>query len=255
MNLIKYIVTSCIHLIKTENKNKITLASGVIIQFKKRHFLCTAEHFVNNQAGVIGIINCKNEDGEYEIYKLTNFRFSVIIEIEDEMDIEDIQYCILNPTKSGKLLDIAISELYDINAFFQTEVKILDNEIGEFIIEEGKKNIINIDNINEIIVNEEFSFFGRIQPELRDKELLFREQLFPGLTFKGQGKYYYEFDLGESIKDGNRFRGCSGAPILDTNGNLVAIVTHGSKRLEDSSIFGIRIDKIREIIELGYFAN
>jgi len=60
-------------------------------------------------------------------------------------------------------------------------------------------------------------------------------------------------NLGAPIKDHTRFKGCSGAPIIDTRGRLIGLVTHGEKDTTKSSIYGFRLDKVKQWIDLMHF--
>ena len=119
-------------------------------------------------------------------------------------------------------------------------------------VEEGGKTMLIVDDDYEIDKDELCSFYGRIRPSLTNGILDFQEQLYYGLTIKNIGEHFIEMDLGESIKDHNRFRGCSGGPIIDTRGRLIGLITHGGETTE-SSIYGFRFDKVKQWIDLMYF--
>ena len=60
-------------------------------------------------------------------------------------------------------------------------------------------------------------------------------------------------DLGEPVADGSRFKGCSGAPVIDSNGRIIGLVTHGQKDLTKPYIYAFRFDKLKQWIDLMYF--
>ena len=72
------------------------------------------------------------------------------------------------------------------------------------------------------------------------------------MRIKNVNENLIEIGLGAPIGDHKRFQGCSGAPIIDTRGKLIGLVTHG-KDVSTSSIYGFRFDKIKKWIDLMYF--
>ena len=51
--------------------------------------------------------------------------------------------------------------------------------------------------------------------------------------------HYFEFELSSPIADHADFKGTSGAPVMDSSGNIVSLITHGYEG--DKLIYGIAL--------------
>jgi len=255
MGIIELTVTSCIHLVRSNLVDYIpqSIGSGVIIKYKGRYFICTVSHFSDYPEEHVGIVTGNVKDNRIEIYYLGEFSSMTLISFEDEPDVEDLEYSIQNPERSGTKLDIAFREIALLDNIIQQQ-KVFDLDgIGTITINDGGKAMLIVDEEYVIDTDQQCSFFGRIRPKFENGMLKYEEQLYWGLPIMSVGEHFIEMDLGAPISDEKRFKGCSGAPIIDTRGKLVGLVTHGPKDLSKSSIFGFRFDKVKQWIDLMYF--
>lgn len=254
MEILKLTVTSCIHLIRS-NLNDLkpeSLGSGVIIKYKERFFICTVSHFTDCEGQNVGIVTGRIKDNQTEIYYLGEFSYLTQIEFKGIPDAKNLEYCLENPDKSGTKLDVAFREIPLLDNIYQHKRVFELKELGTLTIEEDGKTMLVVDDDYEIEKNELCSFYGRIRPAIENGVLDFKEHLYWGLSIKNIGEHFIEMDLGEPIKNHNRFRGCSGGPIIDTRGRLIGLISHGGETTE-SSIYGFRFDKIKQWIDLMYF--
>lgn len=255
MEVLELTVTSCIHLIRSNltDLKPQSLGSGVIVKYKDRFFICTVSHFSDVPDQNVGIVTGRVKDNQTEIYYLGDFSYLTQIKFEDIPDAEDLEYCLSNPEKSGKKLDIAFREISLLENIYQHK-RVFDlNVLGTMTINEGGKTMVIVDDDYQIEKDELCSFYGRIRPSIIDGVLHFEEQLYWGLTIKNIGEHFIEMDLGSSIQDHTRFKGCSGGPIIDTRGRLIGLITHGESDITKSSIYGFRFDKVKQWIDLMYF--
>jgi hypothetical protein len=254
MEILKLTVTSCIHLIRSDlnDPKPESLGSGVIVKYKERFFMCTVSHFSDRKGQNVGIVTGRIKDNQTEMYYLGEFSYLTQIDFKDIPDASNLEYCLENPEKRGTKLDVAFREIPLLDNILQQRKVFELNELGTMTIEEGGKTMLIVDDNYEIEKDELCSFYGRIKPLLGNGILDFQEQLYWALTIKNIGEHFIEMDLGEPIGDHNRFRGCSGGPIIDTRGRLIGLVTHGGK-VTESSIYGFRFDKVKQWIDLMYF--
>lgn len=228
------------------------LASGVIVQYKNRFFICTAEHFTNKEGYSVGIFTGRRKGQESEIVELGEFSYIEAYNFEETPDAEDLIEVLGNP-KSGEFLDLAFKEISRPENLVQDEREFNLNSIGKITVAAGGKILPIIDDDYEISKEEVCSFYGRIRPKFEDGILHFQEALYWNLPVTNINDHFFELDLGEPVRDFTRFRGCSGAPIIDTRGRVIGLVTHGHKDPNKSSIFGYRLDKLKNWIEYMYF--
>lgn len=255
MDIIELTVTSCIHLIRSNlsDLKPLSIASGVIIKYKDRYFICTVSHFSDFKDQNVGIVTGRVKNGKTEIYYLGDFSYVTKITFDEDIDGEDLEYCISNPERSGDKLDIAFKEIQLLDNIIQHQRIFNLKVVGTFTVNEGGKTMVIVDDNYDIDVNELCSFYGRIRPNFENAVFKFEEQLYWGLEIKSVGEFFIQMDLGSPIYDYKRFKGCSGAPIIDTRGRLIGLLTHGNKDPLKSDIYGFRFDKVKQWIDLMYF--
>ncbi|MEY2792502.1 MAG: hypothetical protein RJA76_494 [Bacteroidota bacterium] len=255
MQVLELTVSSCIHLVRSNLTDLIpqSLGSGVIVKYKDRFFICTVSHFSDIPNQNIGIVTGRVKDNQTEIFYLGEFSYLTEIKFEDLPVGEDLEYCFSNPEKSGKKLDIAFREISLLDNIYQQKRVFELNGLGTLTINEGSKTMLIVDDDYQINKDELCSFYGRIRPSIFEGTLHFEEQLYWGLSIKNIGEHFIEIDLGSSIQDPTRFKGCSGSPIMDTRGRLIGLITHGESDTTKSSIYGFRFDKVKQWIDLMYF--
>jgi hypothetical protein len=255
MDLLELTVTSCIHIVRSNLIDYIpkSIGSGVIIKYRDRYFICSVSHFTDHPDQNVGIITGRIKDKKTEILYLGDFSYMTFLSFEDEPSMEDLEFCLDNPDQSGTKLDIAFRETELLENIYQPQRVFNLDEIGTLTINEGGKSMIIVDDEYSIDTSELCSFYGRIRPNFENGILNYQEGLYYGLSIKSLSEHFIEMNLGASINDYTRFKGCSGAPIIDTRGRLIGLVTHGPKDLKSSSIFGFRFDKVKQWIDLMYF--
>ncbi len=253
MGIIELTVRACIHLVSgiLPFFTEPILGSGVIVQYKGRYFIISVAHFTMREGRAVGILTGRRNGDQGEIYQLGDFSYMQHIYFEDEPDADDLQMVLDNFDPGGRL-DISFREIPLVENLIQEERIFNLDERGEVRVERGAKSFLVIDHDFEVDREEVYSFFGRIRPLLKDGILNFEEKLYWGLPITNISEYFIEFDLGKPILDYTRFKGCSGTPILDSQGRFVAILTHGSK-LHENMIYGFRADLAKRWIELMYF--
>lgn len=99
-----------------------------------------------------------------------------------------------------------------------------------------------------------YGFHGQIRPtqeKHRFGQLIFsgENRLETGMTYIGLENDTYKFKLNHKHLGHENYKGCSGAPILDNDGNLVSLVLGGD--IEKDIIFGFPIAKYRRLIDIA----
>lgn len=165
----------------------------------------------------------------------------------------DLEYSLENYEAKGIKLDIAFREVSILGNIYQHKREIDLNGLGKLKINEGGMTMCIVDDNYQIDDKQLCSFYGRIRPSFYNGVLDFQECLYWGLRIDSIGEHFIKMDLGSSIADHSRFKGCSGAPIIDTRGRMIGLVPHGDDDINSSSIYGFRFDVVKQWIDLMYF--
>jgi hypothetical protein len=250
-------VMSCLHMVRAVPPEMLNpaLGSGVIVIYKKRFFLCSVEHFTNHPGQTTAIETGLVINGHTMLITLPENGYSYLEKIvfEDMPDAEDLEY-IFEHGGTGRYLDFAVKEVSLLNNIKQNERTFeFGGDIGTIVVHEGGKAMIPVDDRIEIDKGQACSFYGRIRPNMEGGVLQFHEHLYAGLEIVDIGEYFIKLDLGGQIRDHARFRGCSGAPVIDTRNQIVGLVSYGESEVKEPYIYAFRFDKVIQFIELAYF--
>ena len=74
--------------------------------------------------------------------------------------------------------------------------------------------------------------------------------IYDGLKYVGTEDSYYVFELPFEHPGHEFFKGCSGAPILDSRGNIVALVCSGD--IDRNAIIGISLNKYKIALDVTF---
>jgi len=119
------------------------------------------------------------------------------------------------------------------------------------VLSEKEREIFQPDFTTQPDTNEIYAFAGQVMPEMLGTSALVTEiRVYPGLKFIGTEDSYHVFELPVPHPGHKHFQGCSGAPIIDTKGNIVALVCHGD--IYRNTIFGISLSKYKIVLDVTY---
>ena len=116
-------------------------------------------------------------------------------------------------------------------------------------IELRLRTIFNDTDVTDPSHDEIYGFSGDIMPALLDKGETFvtDHSTYPGLKFDRTEGDFHCFKLPVEHPGDHYFKGCSGAPIVDTKSRIASLVSCGSK--ERNEIYGVNLSKcIRTIL-------
>jgi hypothetical protein len=94
--------------------------------------------------------------------------------------------------------------------------------------------------------DERYSFFGAVGPSDMGAFLEVHPQSEKDMTFIAERAEHLIFQLANTHKGDVRYKGCSGAPIVDMKGRLAALVIGGSESA--NQIFGVPLHHYRSAI-------
>ena len=114
--------------------------------------------------------------------------------------------------------------------------------------EKRRRQVFDLATVGEPDANELYAFSGEIHPEIHASLGLVTEPvLYPGLRYIKSDGPFYQFRLPVTHPGHESFWGCSGAPIVDTNRRLVALVSSGD--IPENVIYGIALSRYRSALD------
>lgn len=215
---------------RTNEDNGVTSScSGCLVRYKDKRFLLTAAHAVGNHGIWAVEVEFDPNRGGTCLYRLGAMGFLRAGNIQTgkvhDVDFaykqvpDDLQPKYQKVSPRGEIQHQAAR--LDVNSELQTQPK------------------------SDLV----FGFCGQANVQKVGTWGLSADQpMEVGMRFLTTGGDMHVFKLSHDHPGHDYYRGCSGAPILDSNGDLVALVIAG--RIEDSLIFGIDLQRYRAALEV-----
>lgn len=230
-DLIKTINLSSVPL-RQLNKQGIpeNIASGCLINFKGKKILLSVQHATGNSGN--WVIENKFISGKgTECYALGNMHFLSSGNIK---------------TNKVHLVDFSfVSIPNDAIFYFQGR-----DSLGNIMPCE-KRIVFDVNFFISPCKNESYGFAGGSMPEWHPgNKLVTQHIIYTDLKFSHTKDDLHSFALPISHPGHEYFKGCSGAPIIDTNGNIVALICGGNKG--KNNIYGISLKEYYVAIDAIY---
>ena len=114
------------------------------------------------------------------------------------------------------------------------------------------RHIFRIEDFVEPSPTGIYAFAGEVKPEMHGPDAIATEMnVYPNLRFLHSGGAYHVFQLPVDHPGHESFRGCSGAPIVDMEHRVVALVSSGDEG--SGTIKGVAIS--RAVTALRWYCN
>lgn len=230
--------------VKPPNYEPLGFGSGCLVSYKNRQFLLSVEHVANIKGAGLCIMTYMPTTGlqtslysvgstwYFDQYKLPKNALHQGIATIDDLD-----------KFYDETLDITFCEIKGHVEMIQPEWV-----FPEFTIYKGPRIALTLETAGAPEKGKEYGFAGSIRHNVESASIKTVPTMKVGLTYGGRIGMMEYFISPDLIKDADDYRGCSGAPILDEEGKLVAlaaIVKTGSKL-----IFGFSIQECRRLIDV-----
>ena len=214
------------------DKSPIEFASGCLVNYHDRRFILTVAHAVKLGSSDWVIELGNDEEKGAEFYRPTRFLYPGEMK-PGTGEITDADYTYAEvPT--------------NLESTFQ-----LLTPFGP-MSEKRCRHVFDLATVGEPDANELYAFSGEIHPEMHASVGLVTEPaVYPGLRYIKSDGPFYQFRLPVPHPGHDSFRGCSGAPIVDTNGRLVALVSSGN--IPENVVYGIALSRYR--FALDFYCN
>lgn len=205
----------------------INFASGCFVDYCGKRMLLTVAHATGNQKEWNIEIKSSAKVGT-AVYPLGKMSFLAVANVwTSEVEYIDFSYKLVP--------NDLISYHHDIN------------EKGQVVNQKARK-VLTIDFSIIPDADRRYGFFGQTEFSQNGFMLHSNSKLVTDLRFVGAEGHYYKFKLPIEHPGHHYFRGASGAPIIDDNGNVVALVCHGEK--DGDFIYGIALKHFKHAIDI-----
>lgn len=206
----------------------IGVASGCLVNYRNRRFILTVSHAVELGLSDWVIQLGDSEEMGTEIYR----PFSFIYPHKMRRGTGEILY-----------VDFTFAEVAtDIEPTFQHLTPLGPMSEKRF------RHIFDLTVVGDPDVNALYAFAGEINPEMHGTyALVTQPTVYPGLRYVGSDGTTHQFKLPVPHPGHSYFKGCSGAPIVDISGRLVALVTKGNE--EENIIYGIASSHFKSTLD------
>jgi hypothetical protein len=225
---ISKIILSCISLRQlNELRKPVGFASGCLIDYFNKRIVLTVAHATGNNKNWGIEIKSKEKIGT-QLYNIGAMMFLTHGNISTAK-IKDVDFSYATVPN-------------DLQPFYQ-EI----NETGK-IINQVPRDILQINFDIEPSMDKKYGFCGQSRFSTNNWLLYSQSNLILDLKFVGLEEDYYKFKLPAKHPGHDYFKGTSGAPILDMDGNAIALVCHGDEK--EDIIYGVALKKYKSALDI-----
>ena len=227
-----------LHSIQGAQCKPIGIASGCIVQYPKNDYLLTVFHAVSKNVGTWAVLSEWIPGKGTKYIRVDGFTFQRLIKIDFKSEIINS----FEKNDSGEI-DFAFSVFpKGIENLYQeigTDMRIHINEVR------SKFEYTDIVQPNH---DSSYGFSGQVMPRIiEDIAIETENKVYQDLKYLKTVDNYHYFELPYKHPGHEYFMGCSGAPIIDEQGNIVSLVCAGDT---PNLIIGINLDRFKIAIEI-----
>lgn len=225
----KMLWLSSVPLISINNEREpIGMASGCFLRYKTKKILLSVQHATGN-GEAWGIQQQFIPNRGTEIYSLGAMHFLKEINIHT-LDSRDVDFSYV------KIPEYTLAKRQNINPD--------THEVNE----EFEISTFHSTLEDEPSVEMKYGFCGLVQPSREGYLLHAQPRIYTELTYLRTENNYCYFRLPFEHPGHEHFQGCSGAPIIGLDGNVIALVCGGN--IETNELYGISLKAYRSVIDI-----
>ena len=209
-------------------------ASGCLMDYNGKRLLLTVAHAAKKGPPLCLALGWDPKTRKVGLWRLGALNFLAKLQLDVKGDLQ-----------KSNVPDIDFAYV-DVPTDLDPKLEKIDPQTGN-ILQSRSCTVWSESAIAEPTAEGRYGFAGHTMPSLEDHTLIAPDVkfcctvhriCFP-LTYIGQEDDTCAFRLPVEHPGHDYFRGCSGAPIIDEEGHVVALVSKGSE--EDSIVFGISL--------------
>lgn len=221
-------ILSCVPLRQIgENGMPINHASGVIIKYCDKNVILSVFHATRD---------------------FTNWALEIKSDFKTGTLLKEIG--LMGTAAEGNLNSDEINRIDFSYATLPNNIKsfhqVIDKEINQ--IYEHERMLIDINFDIKPSKIKKYSFFGQTEFDIKDKFIIPVGKLIMNMDYIDETNQFYIFRLPYKHPGHFYFKGTSGAPILDDDGNLVSLVCKGN--VENDLIYGLKLERYKSLIDI-----
>ena len=182
-------------------------ASGTFIDYHGRRLLLSVQHAVNRGAnGWVVLLGNERERGA-SVFPLRDFNYVAEMTRGSER-IHHIDFCYVEVPN-------------DLTSIFQ-------HASPRGSVDERPRHVFVTELASSPDPNQVFAFAGQVKTEMHGTTAVVGDMVvFPGLRYVRTEQEFHVFQLPVPHPGHDEFKGCSGAPIVDMNRTVVAVLCNG----------------------------
>jgi hypothetical protein len=228
-----FLLLSSVPLVRLNDQHLPTsIASGCLIDYSNKRLLLTVSHATGDQKN--WAIQLKYVQGKgTETYQLGTMNFLLKGSLS-EPELQDVDFSYVEIPKT-------------IHAYRQ------DIDPQNNVVKSETPITVHTPSLEETPkLGDNFGFCGMVMPEYENhfnQTYLSGElRVYSGLSYLRTENDYHVFSLPFDHPGHEHFKGCSGAPILNNTGSLVALVCNGCEKTNE--ILGISVKAYKTPIDI-----
>lgn len=219
--------------------------SGCIVKYRDKLFLISVAHVTDHEGLSTCIVtNQSRVNNQTPLYSVGAMNYFDEYQVPRDKLLEEIQSIDELLRDFKETIDFTFCEIKESIELIQPEI------IFDFhTIDKSEKLMINLDYAGDPIKDNFYGFFGNVRHKKQGARIESKLTLNLDLKYHATKGRFHKFLAPKVISDKDDYRGCSGAPIIDNTGKMVALaakVATGSK-----IIFGFTIDECRRLLDIA----
>lgn len=220
----------------------IGFGSGFFADYRDRHFFISVAH-VTEKGDLDNYLETNIYDKDQRAWiwkKIGGFCYFSLIDGIGVTAPEDLIQLLEN--EDSQRLDICFAEVKPDIKFIQPAMDFM-----AFQVPKAEKITLDLNCTAFPDGNERYGFYGKVRHDPGPRVLKSQPTLKHSLDFHRADDDFYIFLAPEIIVDEYDYKGCSGAPVLDSQGQLVGVAS--AVRPNTKMIYAFSIQKCKELID------
>lgn len=252
MSLTEIAVRATNQIVVTDNKNEpVGMGSGCFLYYKKRLFFLTVAHVTDDKDVSVTVETNKDTvNGQTLNYCVGEMNYFDLFDSQDLDKLKNDKDFKFNRLNKIETLDFAFAELTEMIEVLQKEIDF--NHLG--LVPASTKIVIPESGLDSLPDSKEpILFYGTINGKFANGILERQSKLTVDCEFIGEHGRFYKIKLPKVIVNSSEYKGTSGAPVFDTKGNFIGLISYGFEGLP--FIYAFKNTEIKNLLDMYIVAN